>query len=138
MTQQFNPTPNEHSIPWPRVFVELRFGMARSAIQGALVLNGGASAALMALVSNLAASGPDSKITANFVFVRLALQMFGIGVFLAASTFVVAYMATFYFFESPANKTGHKYRRAAIAMVIASLVHFLLGMAFAAIAISTK
>ena len=138
MTQQSIPAPIEHSNPWPRVFVELRFGMARSAIQGALVLNGGAAAALMALVSNLAAAGPNSRITADFVFVRLALQMFGIGVFLAASTFVVAYMATFHFFESPVNRTGHRYRRAAISMVIASLVHFLLGMAFAALAISTK
>ena len=138
MTQKFNPTQIEHSNPWPRVFVEQRFGMARSAIQGALVLNGGASAALMALVSSLASAGTNSRIVANFFFVRMALQMFGIGVFLAASTFVVAYMATFHFFDSPVHNTGHRYRRAALLMVIASLGHFLLGMAFAALAISTK
>lgn len=92
----------------------------------------------MALVSSLAAAGPNSEITADFFFIRMALQMFGIGVFLAASTFVVAYMATFYFFESPVDRTGSQYLRAAILMVIASLGHFLLGMAFAALAISTK
>jgi len=49
--------------PWPGIFVELRFGMARAAIHGAHIINGGASIALMAFISSLAGAGLNSKMT---------------------------------------------------------------------------
>lgn len=137
MSQTYEQAPREETNPWPRIFVEARFAMARAAIQGAIVLNSGASAAMLAFVSSLAASEPNPTIAIDFVLVRWALQFFSMGMFLAACTFVVAYLAMLKFQEFPVNRVGGYFRLAAIAMVMASLGHFLFGMGIAAIAITT-
>jgi hypothetical protein len=63
MTQMCACISHRETNPWPRTFVELQFGMARAAVYGAHIVNGGASTALTALISSLASAGLNSKMT---------------------------------------------------------------------------
>jgi hypothetical protein len=71
---------------WSRLYVDVR-----AAIQAALLLNGGASVALLAFLGNLAIGQQTKGITGNFGTFKGAFVCFGIGVMLAASSNVVAF-----------------------------------------------
>ena len=70
----------------------IRASYGRAAIQAALLLNGAASVALLAFLGNLAIAQQTKTLAGNFVFFKEAFVCFGIGVMLAASSSVVAFL----------------------------------------------
>ena len=76
--------------PLQLLYIELRVGLARSAIQAALLLNGGASVALLLLLASLLPPAPGG-LPVNLVLLKWAFAIFGLGLFLAGMTFVNAY-----------------------------------------------
>jgi hypothetical protein len=78
--------------PLQLLFIELRVGLARSAIQTALLLNGGASVALLLFLASLLPRAPGG-LPVNVVLLKWAFAIFGLGLFLAGMTFVNAYVA---------------------------------------------
>ncbi len=79
--------------PLQLLFIELRVGLARSAIQAALMLNGGGAIALLLFLSNLMSSAPPGALPVNVVPLKWAFAIFGVGLFIASMTFVNAYVA---------------------------------------------
>src|SRR5215469_16489374 len=77
---------------WSRLYVDVRASYGRASIQSALLLNGGASIALLAFLGNLAIAQQNQGISGNFVTLKEAFVCFGIGVMLAASSNVVAFL----------------------------------------------
>jgi uncharacterized membrane protein len=71
-------------------FIELRVGLARSAIQTALLLNGVAAIAVLMFMAALATAPADHVPSADLWLFTRAILIFGIGVFLAGATFVNA------------------------------------------------
>ena len=51
---------------WSRLYVDVRASYGRAAIQAALLLNGGASVALLAFMGNLAIAQQTKGVTGNF------------------------------------------------------------------------
>ena len=72
--------------PLQLLFIELRVGLARSAIQTALLLNGGASVALLLFLASLSPPTPGG-LPMNMVLLKWAFAIFGLGLFLAGMTF---------------------------------------------------
>jgi hypothetical protein len=70
------------------LFVELRVGLAQSAIQSALLLNGGAAIAILFYARTLHTSQAPDSLPVNAVLIKWAFVMFGLGLFVAAMTFV--------------------------------------------------
>ncbi|MGB3037514.1 MAG: hypothetical protein WBB72_09035 [Methyloceanibacter sp.] len=71
--------------PLQLLFIELRVGLARSAIQAALLLNGGASVALLLLLASLLPPAPGG-LPVNLVLLKWAFAIFGLGLFLAGTS----------------------------------------------------
>ncbi len=120
---------------WSRLYVDVRAGYGRASIQSALLLNGGASVALLAFLGNLAIAHQTSGLTTNFVAFKDAFLCFGIGVMLAASSSVVAFLiqnvAIAHLKEAEGN-TGQRLRAIGIGMVVAALISFAVGITVAA------
>jgi hypothetical protein len=64
--------------PLQLLFIELRVGLARSAIQAALLLNGGASVALLLFLASLLPPAPGG-LPVNLVLLKWAFAIFGLG-----------------------------------------------------------
>jgi hypothetical protein len=58
--------------PLQLLFVELRVGLARSAIQSALLLNGGAAVALLLLLSNIMTSPGEGLLSLKLMLMKWA------------------------------------------------------------------
>jgi hypothetical protein len=120
---------------WSRVYVDVRASYGRASIQSALLLNGGASVALLAFLGNLAIAHQTSGLTGNFVAFRGAFLCFGIGVMLAASSSVVAFLiqnVAMAHLKEAEGKMGRRFRAIGIGMVVAALVSFAVGITVAA------
>ena len=75
------------------LFIELRVGLARSAIQSTLLLNGGAAVALLLFMANILGSASQRGVCVDIALLKWALAVFAIGLFLGGITFVNAYAA---------------------------------------------
>jgi hypothetical protein len=106
--------------PLQLLFIELRVGLARSAIQAALLLNGGASVALLLFLASLLPSAPGG-LPVNLVLLRGAFAIFGLGLFLAGVTFVNAYVAQGAIASGRSSAFGNTMRRLGLNLIVASL-----------------
>ena len=120
--------------PSQLLFIELRAGLARSAIQAALVLNGGASVALLLLLASLLPPAPGG-LPVNLVLLKWAFAIFGLGLFLAGMTFVNAYVAQGAIATGRSSAFGNTMRRLGLNLIVASLLLFLAGIALVVLAI---
>jgi hypothetical protein len=124
---------------WSRLYVDVRASYGRASIQSALLLNGGASVALLAFLGNLAIAHQTSGLAGNFTAFKGAFLCFGIGVMLAANSSVVAFLiqnVAIAHLKGAEGKTGRRLRAIGIGMVVAALVCFAVGIAVAANAMS--
>jgi hypothetical protein len=120
---------------WSRLYVDVRASYGRAAIQAALLLNGAASVALLAFLGNLAVAQQTKGLAGNFVTFKEAFACFGIGVMLAASSSVVAFLIQNVAIARPRQAegtTGRRLRSVEIGMVVASLSIFAVGITVAA------
>ena len=119
---------------WARLYVDVRASYGRAAIQAALLLNGGASVALLAFLGNLAIAHQTMAVTGSIVAFTYAFLCFGIGVMLAASSSVVAFLiqnvAIAHLTEAE-GKLGRRLRSVGIGMVVAALISFAVGITVA-------
>ena len=123
---------------WSRLYVDVRASYGRAAIQAALLLNGAASVALLAFLGNLAIAQQTKGLAGNFVSFKEAFVCFGIGVMLAASSSVVAFLIQNVAIAHPKDaegRTGRRLRLVGIGMVVASLFLFAVGITVAANAV---
>jgi hypothetical protein len=116
------------------LFIELRVGLARSAIQAALLLNGGASVALLLLLASLLPPAPGG-LPVNLVLLKWAFAIFGLGLFLAGMNFVNAYVAQGAIATGRSSAFGNTMRRLGLNLIVASLLLFLAGIALVVLAI---
>jgi hypothetical protein len=127
-TYSFHDSPAEE---WSRLYVGVRAGYGRAAIQAALFLNGGASVALLAFLGNLAIAHQTRGVAGNYATFKVAFACFGVGVMLAASSNVVAFLIQNVAIARPREaegKTGRRLRTIGIGLVIASLFLFAFGV----------
>ena len=120
---------------WSRLYVDVRASYGRAAIQAAILLNGGASVALLAFLGNLAIAQQTKGITGNFATFKGAFVCFGIGVMLAASSNVVAFLIQNVAIAHPKEaegRFGRRLRLVGIGMVVVSLFLFAVGISVAA------
>jgi hypothetical protein len=120
---------------WSRLYVDVRASYGRAAINAALLLNGGASVALLAFLGNLAIAHQTTGQTGNFHALRYAFLCFGIGVMLAAVSSVVAFLIQNFAIAHPKQaegRAGRRLRSVGIGMVVASLAFFAVGISVAA------
>jgi len=90
---------------------------------------------LLAFLGNLAIAHQTSGLTGNFVAFRSAFVCFGIGVMLAASSSVVAFLiqnVAIAHLRKAEGNTGRRLRAIGIGMVVAALVSFAVGITVAA------
>ena len=119
---------------WSR-HADVRASYGRAAIQAAILLNGGASVALLAFFGNLAIAQQTKGITGNFVTFKEAFVCFGTGVMLAAGSNVVAFPIQNVAIARPKDaegRLGRQLRLVGIGMVVVSLFLFAVGICVAA------
>jgi hypothetical protein len=109
-------------------------GLARSAIQAALLLNGGASVALLLLLASLLPPAPG-VLPVNLVLLKWAFAIFGLGLFLAGMNFVNPYVAQGAIATGRSSAFGNTMRRLGLNRIVASLLLFLAGIALVVLAI---
>ena len=119
--------------PLQLLFIELRVGLARSAIQSALLLNGAGAIAVLLFLSNLLVAPVGHGVDMSLV--KWAMGVFGAGVFLGAITFVNAYIAQGALASGRSTVFGDSVRRLGLALIVTSLLVFLLGVALVVAAI---
>jgi hypothetical protein len=117
------------------LFIELRVGLARSAIQTALLLNGVAAVALLMFMAALATAPSDHVPSADLWLLKRAILVFGVGVFIAGATFVNAYVAQGALASGKATNIGTAMRRLGLGLIAGSLLLFLVGLGIAVSAI---
>jgi hypothetical protein len=115
------------------LFIELRVGLARSAIQAALLLNGGAAVALLLFLANVV--GSPGPLPTNVVLIKWAFAVFGSGLFIASMTFVNAYVAQGAIASGHSSAFGDTMRRLGLGLIVVSLLLFLAGIALVVAAI---
>ena len=120
--------------PLQLLFIELRVGLARSGIQAALLLDGGASVALLLLLASLLPPAPGG-LPVNVVLLKWAFAIFGLGLFLAGMNFVNAYVAQGAIATGRSSAFGNTMRRLGLNLIVASLLLFLAGIALVVLAI---
>jgi hypothetical protein len=108
--------------------IELRVGLARSAIQSSLLLNGGAAVALLLLLGNVLASPAQRSLLVDVSHLKWAFALFGAGLFLASITFVNAYIAHGALASGQSSAFGNTVRRLGLGLIMASLLLFLAGV----------
>ena len=124
---------------WSRLYADVRASYGRASIQSALLLNGGASIALLAFLGNLAIAQQNKGLTGSFSTLKESFVCFGVGVMLAASSNVVAFLIQIFSIAHPKEAeagTGRHLRFVGIGMVVASLILFAVGISVAANALS--
>ena len=117
------------------LFIELRVGLARSAIQAAFLLNGGAIVALLLFLARLMSPPPPGSLPVNMVPLKWAFAIFGVGLFIANMTFVNAYVAQGAIASGRSSAFGNTLRRLGLSLIVASLLLFLAGIALVVLAI---
>jgi hypothetical protein len=117
------------------LFIELRVGLARSAIQSALLLNGGAAVALLLLLANILGSASQRGLRVDISLLKWAFAVFGIGLFLGGVTFVNAYVAQGAIASGQSNAFGNAMRRLGLGLILGALLLFLIGLGLVAAAI---
>ena len=121
--------------PLQLLFIELRVGLARSAIQAALLLNGGASVALLLFLARLMPAPAPGALAVNMVPLKWAFAISGSGLFIASMTFVNAYVAQGAIASGRSSAFGNTMRRLGLSLIVASLLLFLAGIALVVLAI---
>ena len=124
---------------WSRLYADVRASYGRASIQSALLLNGGASIALLAFLGNLAIAQQTKGLAGSFSTLKESFVCFGVGVMLAAGSNVVAFLIQIFSIAHPENAeggTGRQLRFVGIGMVVASLLLFAAGISVAANALS--
>jgi hypothetical protein len=119
------------------LFIELRVGLARSAIQAGMMLNGIAAIVVLGFLASLVRAPAGGALQAEAGQLKLAIAVFGVGVFLAAITFVNAYVAQGAIASGQRSALGNGLRRLGLGLIIGSIALFLLGLAVALCAIQT-
>ena len=76
---------------WSRLYADVRASYGRASIQSALLLNGGASIALLAFLGNLAIAQQTKGLAGCFSILKESFACFGVGVMLATGSNVVAF-----------------------------------------------
>ena len=102
-------------------------------------MRGGASIALLAFLGNLAIAQQNKGLTGSFSTLKESFVCFGVGVMLAASSNVVAFLIQIFSIANPKDAeggTGRRLRFVGIGMVVASLLLFAVGITVAANALS--
>jgi hypothetical protein len=117
------------------LFIELRVGLARSAIQAALLLNGGALVALLLFLASLMSTSVPGGLAVNLVPLKWAFAIFGLGLFIASMTFVNAYVAQGAIASGRSSAFGNTMRRLGLSLIVISLLLFLAGIALVVLAI---
>jgi hypothetical protein len=102
------------------LFIELRVGVARSAIQAALLLNGSAVVALLLFLASLMSPPPPGSLPVNMVPLKWAFAIFGVGLFMASMTFVNAYVAQGAIASGRSSAFGNTLRRLGLSLIVAS------------------
>ena len=69
--------------PLQLLFIELRVGLARSAIQAGLLLNGGGAVALLLFLATILTASGQWSHAVELLPLKWALALFGLGMFLA-------------------------------------------------------
>src|SRR5262245_58789846 len=121
--------------PLQLLFIELRVGLARSALQAALLLNGGAGVALLLFLANLVSARAPGGLPVNLVLLKYAFASFGAGLFIAGMTFVNAYVAQGAIASGHLSALSNTMRRLGLNLIVASLLLFLAGIALVVLAI---
>ena len=104
--------------------------LARSAIQAGLLLNGAAAITLFIFLAVLARTPADPALSPGLWRLKLAILIFGLGVFLPA-TFVNAYVAQGALASGQSSGIGTVMRRLGLGLITASLLLFLAGLLIA-------
>ena len=121
--------------PLQLLFIELRVGLARSAIQAGLLLNGGGAVALLLFLATILTASGQRSHTVELLPLKWALVLFGLGMFLAGMTFVNAYIAQGAIASGSSSAFGNVMRRLGVGLIVASLLLFLVGVGLAVSAI---
>ncbi len=117
---------------WRQLHAGLRAEMANAGIQAAMLMNGGAAVAILALMGSLATS-PHNPVV-DVLAIKWSLLAFGVGTFLAAGTYFVGYLVQNSLASDPDRAAAHRSRWIGVAMIAGSLSLFLTGVAIAAMA----
>jgi hypothetical protein len=120
---------------WSRLYVDVRASYGRASIQSALLLNGGASIALLAFLGNLAIAQQTKGLAGSFSTLKESFLCFRVGVMLAAGSNVIAFLIQIFSITHPEEAeggTGRQLRFVGIGMVVASLFLFAAGVSVAA------
>ena len=123
------------SSPLQLLFIELRVGLARSAIQAALLLNGGGAVALLLFLATIVTASGQRSHAVEVLPLKWSLALFGLGMFIASMTFVNAYIAQGAIASGRSSALGTVMRRLGLSLIVASLLLFLAGVGLAVTAI---
>ena len=137
--KRFNSIRDTAAERWSRLYADVRASYGRASIQSALLLNGGASIALLAFLGNLAIAQQTKGLAGSFSILKESFACFGVGVMLAAGSNVVAFLIQIFSIAHPKDAeggTGRQLRFVGIGMVVASLLLFAVGISVAANALS--
>jgi hypothetical protein len=96
---------------WSRLYADVRASYGRASIQSALLLNGGASIALLAFLGNLAIAQQTKGLAGSFSTLKESFLCFGVGVMLAAGSNVVAFLIQIFSIAHPENAEGGTVRQ---------------------------
>jgi hypothetical protein len=121
--------------PLQLLFIELRVGLARSAIQAALLLNGGGAIAILLFLAMIVTASAQRSHTVQVLPLKWALALFGLGMFIAGMTFVNAYIAQGAIASGRSGTLGTVMRRFGLNLIVVSLLMFLAGVGLAVCAI---
>ena len=121
--------------PLQLLFIDLRVGLARSAIQAGLLLNGGGAVALLLFLATILTASGQRSHAVELLPLKWALALFGLGMFLAGITFVNAYIAQGVIAPGRSSAFGNVMRRLGLSLIVASLLLFLAGVGLAVSAI---
>jgi hypothetical protein len=77
--------------PLQLLFIELRVGLARSAIQAALLLNGSGAVVVLLFLAMVVTAPAQGTRAVEVLPLKWALALFGLSMFIAGITFVNAY-----------------------------------------------
>ena len=121
--------------PLQLLFIEMRVGLARSAIQAALLLNGGGALALLLFLATIISASAQQTPAVGVLPLKWAFALFGLGMFIAGMTFVNAYIAQGAIAFGQSTALGTILRRLGLSLIVASFLLFLAGVGLAVSAI---
>jgi hypothetical protein len=113
--------------PLQLLFIEMRVGLARSAIQTALLLNGGGAVALLLFLATIVTASGQRSHVVDVLPLKWALALFGLGMFIAGITFVNAYIAQGAIASGRSSAVGTVMRQLGLGLIVASFLLSLQG-----------